>query len=259
MKYCIKCEVNSDDKYCHICGEQQECVETKVEQIETINDIGMIFNLIPAGEFNMGSNGWNDSKPCHNVFVEKPFHIGKYPVTQWEWEVLMGSNPSHFSGEQHPVEMVSWRDCQEFIDRLNIFEGTNKYRFPSEVEWEFACRAGDPKDYYFKNDIDQLGRYAWFQENSDDRTHNIGEKRPNKWGLHDMLGNVWEWCEDNWHENYCRAPRNGRAWLISESYYHVDRGGSWGSTPEKCISACRDWNLPGDHTPYIGFRLAYSM
>ena len=260
MTYCIRCGtiLFENARYCSMCNGKIENAERKNFEMEKVNELGMVLNYIPAGEFNMGSNGWDDTRPCHNVFIEEPFYIGKKPVTQWEWEVLMGGNPAHFIGDEHPVEMVSWRDCQEFIDRLNMLEGTDRYRLPSEMEWEYACRAGDPKDYYFNNDVDRLEKYAWFLDNSELQTHDVGQKKPNKWGLHDMLGNVWEWCEDNWHDSYIGAPRDRRPWSIREDYYHVDRGGSWDSSGEKCISTCRDWNMPGDHASYIGFRLAFS-
>ena len=252
-------EVSDRTMFDHICGNERNNEERITEKMEFDNDIGMNFKLIPAGELNMGSMGWKDSLPCHRVSITRPFYIGTYPVTQWEWEAVMGYNPSHFKGDERPVEMVSWRDCKMFIDYLNLLEDTDGYRLPSEVEWEYACRAGDPMDYYFNNDNDVLDRYAWFRNNSDSRTHDVGKKKTNKIGLHDMLGNVWEWCEDNWHENYYGAPHTNKPWLGKGDLSRVDRGGSWESSEEKCTSTCRDWNVPLDHAPYLGFRLVLSL
>ena len=231
----------------------------RIKIIEFKNDIGMIFKKIPAGKFDMGSDGWDDTRPSHTVIMNEPVYVGAFPVTQWQWEVIMGNNPSRFKGDDHPVEMVSWRDCGIFIDNLNMLEGTDKYRLLTEAEWEYACRAGDSRDYFFNNNVKKLSEYAWFDENSGSCTHDVGQKKPNKWGLYDMLGNVWEWCEDNWHDNYEGAPRHNRAWTGEKGYYHVDRGGSWNSSTEKCNSTCRDWNLPGEHAPFIGLRLAMSI
>ena len=246
-------------KFCNACDEIQEDDIKRIEIIEFKNDIGMIFKKIPAGKFDMGSDGWEDTRPCHPVHIPSPVYIGAFPVTQWQWEVIMGDNPSVFKGDEHPVEMVSWRDCEIFIENLNMLEGTDRYRLPTEAEWEYACRAGDSRDYFFNNNIKMLAEYAWFEENSGKQTHDVGGKRPNKWGLYDMLGNVWEWCEDNWHDNYEGAPGYNRAWTGKKGYYHVDRGGSWSSSHEKCNSTCRDQNLPGEHASFIGFRMAMSV
>jgi len=184
--------------------------------------------------------------------------MGAFPVTQWEWEFVMGDNPSRFPGDDRPVEMVSWQDCQLFITKLNHMEGTDRYRLPSEIEWEYACRARDSTDYYYYNDIDRLEDYSWFVLNSDMETHDVGQKKPNKWNLYDMLGNVWEWCEDSWHDDYRNAPRSNSVWKGRGNIFQVDRGGSWHSTDDKCISTYRDYNLRADRTPYLGLRLAFS-
>ena len=261
--------------YCPVCGEQQEiddmrvnAVERKNEEMtarkkitskEYLNDLGMFFRKIPVGVFHMGSRGWEDSQPCHPVRIDEPFYMGVFPVTQWEWEFVTGDNPSRFKGDERPVEMVSSRDSREFISRLNAMENTDRYRLPSEVEWEYACRARDRTDYYFHNDVDTLEEYAWFVRNSAFGTHEVGQKRANKWGLHDMLGNVWEWCEDSWHDDYNGAPLSNSIWRAGKNIFQVDRGGSWDSTEDKCLSAYRDWNLKTDRAPYLGLRLAFSV
>jgi len=136
----------------NFCSTYSERKEDNLERKKIIgfkNDIGMIFKKIPAGKFNMGSDGWEDTRPSHSVKIAEPVYIGAFPVTQWQWEVIMGDNPSRFKGEERPVEMVSWRGCETFIANLNMLEGTDKYRLPTEAEWEYACRAGDSRDYFF--------------------------------------------------------------------------------------------------------------
>ena len=151
--------------------------------------------LIPAGEFLMGSpdsdkEAYPFEKPQHRVRITKPFYLGKYLVTQEQWEAVMGNNPSRFKGPKNPVEQVSWEDCQKFLGKLNakVGSGAGKFQLPSEAQWEFACRAGSKMRYCFGDDEKQLGEYAWYDANSGDKTHPVGEKKPNAWGLYDMHG-----------------------------------------------------------------------
>jgi formylglycine-generating enzyme required for sulfatase activity len=214
---------------------------------------------IPAGNFTMGSNEYNDEKPPHKVTL-KEFYLGKYPVTQEQYQAVMGNNPSEFKGNlfksnpKNPVEKVSWNDAQEFCKKINQKTG-KKYRLPSEAEWEYACRAGTQTRYYFGDDEKQLGEYAWYGQNSGSKTHPVGQKKPNNWGLFDMSGNVWEWCEDGWHENYQNAPKDETAWNDnhSKTKYRVLRGGSWFYTPRDCRSAFR--NIGDSRIIAIGFRV----
>jgi formylglycine-generating enzyme required for sulfatase activity len=161
------------------------------------NSIGMDFVLIPAGKFMMGSDtGDNDEKPVHEVRISKPFYLGKYEVTQGQWQAVLGNNPSNFKGDANlPVGNVSWEDVQEFIRKLNAKEGGTKYRLPTEAEWEYAARAGTTTAYSYGNDVSQLKEYAWYAENAGGKTHPVGQKEPNAWGLHDKHGNVWEWVQ----------------------------------------------------------------
>jgi len=227
------------------------------------NSIGMEFVLIPAGEFKMGSPSGEEDRLdieglVHTVKIEKAYYLGNYEVTQKQWREVMGINPSNFKGDNLPVENVSWNDAQDFVKKLNEKEGTDKYRLPSEAEWEYAARAGTTTRYSFGNDDSDLGDYAWYNYNSSRKTHPVGQKQPNPWGLYDMHGNVWEWVQDEWHSDYNGAPTDGSAWEDGSNSYRVWRGGGWISIAGFCRSAQRDTRysiVTGDHFPYLGFRL----
>ena len=138
-------------------------------------------------------NRENDEKPVRKVRISNPFYLGKYPVTQAQWEAVMRTTPSHFKGDPNqPVENVSWYEAQEFLEKLSVREGGKTYHLPTEAEWEYACRAGSTGAYCFGEDEAKLKEYAWYDENSDGRTHTVGQLKPNAWGLYDMRGNVWE-------------------------------------------------------------------
>lgn len=224
-----------------------------------INSIGMEFMRIPAGEFMMGSEESDREKPVHKVTISKAFYLGVYPVTQQEWKAVMKNNPSNFNGENLPVERVSWKDVQEFIKKLNENESTNKYRMPSEAEWEYAARTGMTTKYSFGDDESKLGIYAWYIENSGGRTHDVGKKEPNQWGLHDMHGNVQEWVQDSWHENYNGAQVDGKSWEGGDGSYHVIRGGSWNRSAGGCRSALRNFQKSDDPKNFLGFRLVRDL
>ncbi len=212
------------------------------------NSIGMEFVEIPAGEFDMGSPSNEADRyafegPVHHVKISNEFYIGKYEVTQKQWRDVMGNSPSKFKGDDLPVERVSWNDVQEFIKKLNEKEGGNKYRLPTDAEWEYAARAGTTTRYSFGDDDSifgsKLGDYAWYNANSEDKTHIVGQKKPNPWGLYDMYGNVWEWVQDNWHGNYNGAPTDGSAWKGGDDSDRVFRGCSWNDLARSCRSAFR--------------------
>src|SRR5688572_10735614 len=152
------------------------------------------FVKIPAGEFLMGSdNGEDNEKPAHRVVISRGFEMGKYEVTQAEWEALMGSNPSKFKGTDLPVEQVSWDDAQSFIKAMNARNDGYEYRLPTDAEWEYAARAGATGDYGGTGNLSEMG---WYGGNSGGKTHPVGGKTANAWGLYDMHGNSWEWCQD---------------------------------------------------------------
>src|SRR5262249_24141391 len=165
--------------------------------------LDMPFFRTPGGEFLMGSaDGYGDERPVHTVRISQPFYLGQYAVTQGQWQAVMGSNPSQFTGDPNrPVETVSWEDVQEFIRRLHAREGGATYRLPTEAEWEYAARAGSTTAYGFGDDPRQLSEYAWYSENAGRQTHPVGQLKPNAWGLYDMHGNVWEWVQD-WYGPY---------------------------------------------------------
>ncbi|TRU26932.1 MAG: serine/threonine-protein kinase pkn1 [Microcystis aeruginosa Ma_QC_B_20070730_S2] len=213
---------------------------------------------LPAGKFLMGSSESDSEKPPHQVKVNS-FAIGKYPITQAQYQAVMGDNPSRFENNpQNPVERVSWNDAQAFCQKLSQITGKT-YRLPTEAEWEYACRAGTTTRYYFGDNDNQLGDYAWGRENSNNKTHPVGQKKPNGWGLYDMSGNVWEWCEDDWHDSYAGAPDDGTAWIDNDNRSQSRkclRGGSWDDFPVSRRSAYRFRFNPDFHVSDFGFRVA---
>ena len=225
---------------------------------------GIEFVWVPAGDFRMGSTSRHadsDEKPVTRVRISRGFYLGKYEVTQRQWESVMGSNPSRFKncGENCPVEKVSWNDVQEFLRKLNARSGGRRYRLPTEAEWEYAARGGTTADTYAEDLTNPLGndpvlnRIAWYDENSGGRTHPVGRKAPNGWGLHDMLGNVREWVGDRYGDypggrvTDPVGPRSGS--------YRVLRGGSWNGIASNCRSANRFRGSPGYRVINLGFRL----
>ena len=219
---------------------------------------GMEFVLIPAGTFQMGSTNilivQDNEKPVHTVHITQPFYMGKYEVTQGQWQVVMGNNPSSFTGDPNwPVENVSWNDVQEFIRRLNARAGGTTFRLPTEAEWEYAARAGTTTSWSFGNDASQLERYVWYDKNAGGETHPVGQLQPNLWGLYDMHGNVWEWVQD-WFGSYASGTADDPPGPPSGSY-RVNRGGGWDSGFNHCRSGGRSNNAPGKRYDNLGFRL----
>lgn len=210
---------------------------------------------IPAGSFEMGR------KPdMHRVTIARPFALGKYEVTQAQWQAVMGNNPSLIKGASLPVEQVNWGDVQEFIARLNHRTGQS-YRLPSEAEWEYACRAGRPNSYCGSDDANSVawyGAYADASGNSGNTPHPVGARLANAFGLHDMSGNVWEWVEDAWHANYNGAPADGSEWR-GDGAKRVIRGGSWLDYPLLARADFRVWAGAGKRSSDLGFRLAMTL
>ncbi|MGB3191213.1 MAG: formylglycine-generating enzyme family protein [Limnoraphis sp.] len=222
--------------------------------------------LIPAGEFLMGApedepESLDNERPQHRVRVQQ-FLMGCYPVTQAQWRVVakyqqiereLNPEPSQFKGDNHPVENVSWNDATEFCKRLSVKTG-REYKLPSEAQWEYACRAGTQTPFHFGEIIttdlaNYNGNYTYNgspQGKYREQTTDVGSFPANVWGLHDLHGNVLEWCEDNYHKSYNGAPTDGMAWIDEDCTYIslVLRGGSWFNYPWFCRSACRIVTYP---------------
>ena len=227
------------------------CDETSVE---------MQMVRIAAGSFVMGAPtgiGWSDEHPQHTVQITKPFYVGKFEVTQKQYHAVMGVNPSQFIGNDRPVEKVSWFDAKTFCQRLSDRTGRT-VRLPTEAEWEYACRAGGSTNYCYGDDPNQLGSVAWFGENSADATHVVGGKDANAWGLHDLHGNVWEWCADWYDADYYQvSPQNDPAGPPSGAY-RVLRGGSFLSIAYDCRASGRDRSRPLGASYSYGFRVVFT-
>ena len=225
------------------------------------NSINIEFILIQAGSFMMGSPPNSEERnetPLHKVTISKPFYLGKYQVTQEQWEAVMGNNPSRFKGPKHPVDSVSWNDTQEFIKRLNAKERHNRYRLPTEAEWEYAARAGTTTAYFFGDDSSALSGYAWYFGSSDSASHPVGQKPPNAWGLHDVHGNVFELTHDWFGGRYYADSPKTDPKGPSSGAGRVARGGSWSYNAESARSAYREFIMPDSRGGDVGFRLALS-
>ncbi len=213
---------------------------------------GAKFVRIPAGRFSMGSSApasFDEEKPVHEVSLTRPFELQTTEVTQAQWRAVMGNNPSKFPEDDRPVEQVSWNDCQTFLRKLNEREPGRHYRLPTEAEWEYACRAGSAAERY-----GELGDTAWYARNAGGATHPVGQKRPNAWGLFDMLGNVWEWCAD-WYDDYPAVAVTDPPGPPSGSY-RVIRGGGWNQDDRGVRATNRGNGGPNGAGADWGFRLA---
>ena len=247
--------------------------------------VTMVLMRIPAGNFQMGSNDGSDwswdptvEKPVHTVTFSQAFYMGKFEVTQAQWLAVMGNNPSYFQPPSYsedlsrPVEQVSWDDIagtNGFIEKLNLHlstsgQGQYTVRLPSEAEWEYSCRAGSTGRFCFGDSNCaawdcrdcNLSEYAWWCGNARSVTHAAGGKRANAFGLCDMHGNVFEWCQDWWHSDYTAAPSDVSAWVSPVASDRVIRGGDWNYDARYCRSAFRIYNTPDDRHTDVGFRLA---
>ncbi len=229
----------------HVPGEKDRDAVSKIQLV-----------WVPPGSFEMGSNGSEgDEAPAHAVSLSRGFWLGQFPVTQGQWQEVMGNNPAAMktSGLNAPVESVSWEDVQQFLTTLNGMQDAWTFRLPTEAEWEYACRAGTTGDRY--GDIDAIAWYAHWGGNL--RTQAVGQKQANAFGLHDMNGNVWEWCQDWYDEGFYQQPEatqdpSGPA----TGQFRVNRGGSFASRPKEIRSAYRGFNRPDARGNTLGFRVA---
>jgi formylglycine-generating enzyme required for sulfatase activity/uncharacterized caspase-like protein len=230
------------------------------------NGVTLEMVSIPGGSFKMGSlsgekNRSSSESPQHDVNVPA-FFMGRFEVTQEQYQKVMGKNPSNFKEAKHPVEQVSWNDAVEFCKKLSQKTG-RPYRLPSEAEWEYACRAGTTTPFHFGKTMttelaNYKGDYTYASEPKGKyrkQTTEVGIFPPNAFGLYDMHGNVSEWCEDTYHDSYNKAPSNGSAWIDNNNQHRLLRGGSWYDTPEYCRCAVQDSNDPINNLDVIGFRV----
>nr|VFK54317.1 MAG: Formylglycine-generating enzyme, required for sulfatase activity, contains SUMF1/FGE domain [Candidatus Kentron sp. TUN] len=234
-----------------------------------IRDVRQRMRWCPPGKFRMGSPAdepgrFDDEGPQHEVTLREGFWLFDTPVTQGLWRAVMGQNPSRFQGVNRPVEQVSWANCQAFITRINERVSGLMLGLPSEAQWEYACRAGTITPLYngpieIEDHKAALDPIAWYDANSNGRTHPVARKEPNPWGFFDMLGNVWEWTQDHWYVDYRGAPADGTAWEGLDSEAGADRvyrGGSWGSDASVVRAAVRNRNRPDIPGISLGFRCA---
>jgi len=224
--------------------------------------------VVPSGHFKMGSLGGQGSEieqPQHEVTIGKPFAVGKTEITFAQWDACVRAGPCPRASDNgwgrgnRPVINVNWEDAQRYVTWLAMLTG-KPYRLLSEAEWEYAARAGTQTSYSFGDDEAELDEHAWFNANSDLKTHSVGEKKPNAWGLYDMHGNVWEWVEDTYHDNYDGAPSNATPWPSNgDESRRSRRGGCWGYGPFSLRSAFRDWGTPGGRFTSGGFRVGRTL
>ena len=222
----------------------------------SIGNIEMVY--VKGGTFTMGataeqgSDAYSNEKPTHSVTLSD-YYIGKYEVTQAQWKAIMGTNPSNCKGDNLPVENVSWNDIQEFSTKLNAQTG-KKFRLPTEAEWEYAARGGNQSKGYKYSGSNKISEVAWYGDNSNSKTHPVGQKTPNELGVYDMSGNVWEWCQDRWGSYSSSSQTNPTG--PSSGSIRVLRGGGWYSIARYCRVSLRNCYSPDFRSDYYGFRLA---
>jgi hypothetical protein len=263
-EYCVSVSGNIKDQ---MTGEKKIMWNPAIDGIaigmflfKVTGILGIEMVFVQGGTFSMGCTNEqgedcdNDEKPVHQVTLSS-FYIGKYEITQAQWETIMGNNPSYIKGGDLPVENVSWEEAQEFIKRLNAATG-KKYRLPTEAEWEYAARGGNQSRGYKYSGNNYLSEVAWYYTNSGSTTHPVGTKKANELGIYDMSGNVLEWCSD-WFGNYGSSAQTNP---VGASYGsdRVFRGGSWYDITSICRVAYRNYFSPGNRSSIIGFRVTYS-
>lgn len=265
------------------CG-QKAFKDKDVINIQLPADVKLELLRIPSGTFLMGSDSTEkghepDEVPVHHVTINYNFYMGKTEITQAQWLAVMGSWPDSANqpnteeglGDLYPAYYISWNDCQEFIYALNryidtTYQGSVTFRFSSEAEWEYACRAGTQTRFHFGDSLEYsngktAGDYMWYRGNNDrPGTKPVGQKIPNTWRLYDMHGNVWEWCQDWYHSSYEGAPDDGSPWEEPEGEYRILHGGDWDNQAKSCRSANRnDHRGPDNRSADLGFRVVCTI
>ena len=264
--YCYEFDNGYEKKT--VYGEQKSFTTLDLEnQVVNVNGVSFTMIAVKGGTFNMGAQSTDPSgtnydgdafpseEPVHSVTLSD-YYIGETEVTQELWEAVMGSNPSNSSGNQKPVEKVSWNDCKEFIEKLNQLTGKN-FRLPTEAEWEYAARGGNKSKGYKYSGSNTIGNVAWYKDNSSHTTHDVKTKSPNELGIYDMSGNVWEWCED-WYGNYSSGSQTNPAGPSTGSR-RVNRGGGWYGNAGYCRVSDRFEGIPGGNNFSLGLRLCLSQ
>jgi formylglycine-generating enzyme required for sulfatase activity len=228
---------------------------------EIVSSIGLKFRLVPSGTFMMGAGPdfQGESlyeKPAREVTISKPFYISATEVTQSQFTAVMGFNPSRFKGNDHPVDSVSYEDALAFVEKLNRKENVDSYKLPTEAEWEYAARAGSQDNYCFGNDAEKLKEYAWYDETvQKGSTHPVATKKPNAWGIYDMHGNLFEWTEDWFGEDYYKVgPKKDPKGPTTGTLRSL-RGGSWGNDYWFCQVAARNMEAPTTKSMITGLRI----
>ena len=244
---------------------QQPVAQTPVTNSDNIsipvkNGVSLDMVRVEAGTFTMGAtpemkDPYDDEKPTHQVTLTNDYYIGKYEVTQALWKAVMGNNPSRLKGDNLPVELVSWDDCQKFISKLNNITG-KKFRLPTEAEWEYAARGGKKSRGFQYSGSNNLSDVAWYDGNSGNKTHAVGTKQANELGIYDMSGNVCEWCQD-WYDKYSSSSQVNPIGANSVSR-RVIRGGNWLNYAGHCCSSCRSFGASDIGMNFLGLRLVLS-
>ncbi len=226
----------------------------------TVKGIRYEMAKVEPGTFTMGAmagdaDAYGEEKPAHKVTLTKGYYIGKTEVTQALWTAVMGDNPSFNTGNNLPVDQVSWNDCQKFLSKLNAVTG-KKFRLPTEAEWEFAARGGNSSKHFMYSGSNNIDGVAWYEENSNSTTHDVATKQPNELGIYDMTGNVWEWCQD-WDGYYSSNAQTNPTGPASGEY-RVHRGGGYSFPGSGCRISTRLSSIPDEGLAYIGLRLVLS-
>ena len=234
-------------------------MQSKEIQIKIASGVSIELVLVEGGRFEMGSNEEKREEPIHEVEVSS-FYMSKYQITQKQWVIIIDHNPSYNKRENHPIELVSWEESQVFIEKLNA-KTKESFRLPTESEWEYAARGGRYSQGFKYAGSDKLKQVGWYKRKGVNGSKEVGLLQCNELGLYDMSGNVMEWCEDDFHWNYKRAPSDGSAWIDTPNRrtHRVLRGGSFFSEEEFCRSTFRTWGKPDKNSGDAGFRLALSL